>query len=55
MVSTQRPFSEAENNWDMERLYIDLARAKREVAPPGAKAGLTEVERTHPTGITLLL
>ncbi|QDL11604.1 hypothetical protein DP113_30355 [Brasilonema octagenarum UFV-E1] len=51
MVSTQEPFSEAANNWDLERLYIDLADAKRQVAPPRAKPGLTEVEKTHLRGL----
>lgn len=51
MVSNQKPFSEAENNWDIERLYVDLAIAKREVAPPSAKAGLTDVEKTHLRGL----
>lgn len=51
MVSTQEAFSEAANNWDLERLYIDLADAKRQVAPPRAKPGLTEVEKTHLRGL----
>ncbi|MBW4628648.1 MAG: NACHT domain-containing protein [Brasilonema octagenarum HA4186-MV1] len=51
MASNQEPFSEAANNWDLERLYIDLADAKRQVAPPRAKPGLTEVEKTHLRGL----
>ncbi|MBW4634523.1 MAG: hypothetical protein KME30_22220 [Iphinoe sp. HA4291-MV1] len=50
MVFNQEPFSEAVNNWDLERLYIDLAAAKREFAPR-ARQGLTEVERTHLRGL----
>jgi hypothetical protein len=50
MASTQEPFSQAATNWDLERLYPDLAFAKREVAPHKSP-GLTEVEKTHLRGL----
>ena len=50
MASTQEPFSQAATNWDLERLYTDLASAKREVAPHKSP-GLTEVEKTHLRGL----
>lgn len=54
MQSNQEPFSEAVNNWDLERLYIDLAAAKQQIALPRARQGLTEVERTHLRGLLCL-
>src|SRR4028119_229635 len=50
MASTQQPFSQAATNWDVERLYTDLACAKREVVPH-RQLGLTEVEKTHLRGL----
>lgn len=50
MPSTQDPFSQAAANWDLERLYSDLAAAKREVEPH-RPLGLTEVEKTHLRGL----
>lgn len=46
MTSTQEPFSEATNNWDLQQLYQDLAVVKRQLLAQ-TKSGLTEVEKTH--------
>jgi DNA-binding CsgD family transcriptional regulator len=43
-------FSQADQLWDLERLYVDLAAAKREFAPH-KKRGLTEVETERLRGL----
>lgn len=43
-------FSQAAQSWDLERLYADLAAAKREFAPH-KKRGLTEVETERLRGL----
>jgi len=43
-------FSEAANNWDLERLYRDLAEAKQKCAPR-ARKGLTEREKLYLRGL----
>lgn len=43
-------FSQAARSWDLERLYVDLAAAKREFAPH-KKRGLTEVETERLRGL----
>jgi hypothetical protein len=50
MASTQEPFSQTATNWDLDRLYADLASAKREVVPH-KQLGLTAVEKTHLRGL----
>jgi GTPase SAR1 family protein len=50
MASTQESFSQAATKWDLERLYTDLACAKREVVPH-RQLGLTAVEKTHLRGL----
>jgi tetratricopeptide (TPR) repeat protein len=47
--SPEEQFILAANDWDLERLYKDLAVAKREVAPH--KRELTEVEKLHLRGL----
>jgi DNA-binding CsgD family transcriptional regulator len=43
-------FAQAAQLWDLERLYVDLAAAKREFAPH-KKRGLTEVEKERLRGL----
>jgi hypothetical protein len=50
MASTQEPFSQTATNWDLDRLYTELASAKREVVPH-KQLGLTAVEKTHLRGL----
>src|SRR5919202_1128610 len=50
MAFTQEPFAQAATDWDLERLYTDLASAKQKVAPH-KKKGLTEVEKLHLRGL----
>ena len=50
MAFTQEQFAQAANEWDLERLYADLASAKQQVAPH-KKKGLTEVEKLHLRGL----
>ena len=48
--SPEEQFTLAAKEWDLERLYKDLADAKREVAPHKQKE-LTEVEKLHLRGL----
>lgn len=48
--SPEEPFTLAANDWDLEKLYKDLADAKREVASHKQR-GLTEVEKRHLRGL----
>lgn len=50
MAFTQEPFAQATTDWDLERLYTDLASAKQKVAPH-KKKGLTDVEKLHLRGL----
>lgn len=50
MASKEDLFAEAANNWDLERLYQDLAEAKRKVSP-SARKGLTEREKLYLRGL----
>ncbi len=47
---TPREFSAAASQWDLERLYNDLAKAKREYAPH-TRRGLTSAEKLHLQGL----
>lgn len=49
-MSNDEMFAEAANNWDLERLYRDLAEAKRQFAPR-ARKGLTEREKLYLRGL----
>ena len=49
-MSNDEMFSEAANNWDLERLYRDLAEAKHKCAPR-ARKGLTEREKLYLRGL----
>jgi tetratricopeptide (TPR) repeat protein len=48
--SPAEEFILAANDWDLERLYTDLGKAKREVAPHKERE-LTEVEKRHLRGL----
>ena len=48
--SPPEEFTLAANDWDLEKLYKDLADAKREVASH-KKRELTEVEKRHLRGL----
>lgn len=50
MVLTPDPFDQAVTTWNLDKLYPDLANAKREIAPY-KKLGLTEVEKLHLRGL----
>lgn len=50
MAFNQELFAQAAAEWDLERLYADLASAKQKVAPH-KKKGLTEVEKLHLRGL----
>lgn len=50
MAFTEEPFAQAATDWNLERLYADLASAKQQVAPH-KKKGLTEVEKLHLRGL----
>lgn len=49
-MSNDEMFAEAANNWDLERLYRDLAEAKRQFAPR-ARKGLTDREKLYLRGL----
>ncbi|MFB2974489.1 helix-turn-helix transcriptional regulator [Aerosakkonema sp. BLCC-F183] len=49
-MSNDEMFAEAANNWDLERLYRDLAEAKQKCAPR-ARKGLTEREKLYLRGL----
>jgi len=49
-MSTDEIFSEAADRWDLERLYRDLAEAKRQCVPR-ARKGLTEREKLYLRGL----
>lgn len=49
-MSNDEMFAEAANNWDLERLYRDLAEAKQKYAPR-ARKGLTEREKLYLRGL----
>ncbi|OKH39976.1 hypothetical protein NIES2119_03215 [[Phormidium ambiguum] IAM M-71] len=49
-MSNDEMFAEAANHWDLERLYRDLAEAKRQFAPR-ARQGLTEREKLYLRGL----
>jgi len=48
--SSEDLFAEAATNWDLQKLYKDLAVAKREFAPH-KRRGLTETEKKHLRGL----
>ena len=48
--SSEELFAEAATNWDLQKLYKDLAVAKREFAPH-QKRGLTDTEKKHLRGL----
>ncbi|WP_332959431.1 hypothetical protein [Microcoleus sp. AR_TQ3_B6] len=48
--SSEDLFAEAATNWALQKLYKDLAVAKREFAPH-MRRGLTEAEKTHLRGL----
>jgi len=48
--SSEDLFAEAATNWDLQKLYKDLAVAKREFAPH-QKRGLTDTEKKHLRGL----
>src|SRR6476469_7276868 len=48
--SSEDLFAEAATNWDLQKLYKDLAVAKREFAPH-MKRELTEIEKKHLRGL----
>src|SRR4028119_912840 len=48
--SPSEEFTLAANDWNLEKLYTDLANAKREVAPHKERE-LTEVEKRHLRGL----
>ncbi|MDJ1178771.1 LuxR C-terminal-related transcriptional regulator [Roseofilum sp. BLCC_M91] len=49
-MSSDEMFSEAADRWDLERLYRDLAEAKR-LCSPRARKGLTEREKLYLRGL----
>ncbi|GET38496.1 helix-turn-helix transcriptional regulator [Microseira wollei] len=49
-MANDEMFAEAAHNWDLERLYQDLAEAKRQVSPR-ARKGLTEREKLYLRGL----
>ncbi|MFB2981169.1 helix-turn-helix transcriptional regulator [Microseira sp. BLCC-F43] len=49
-MANDEMFAEAANHWDLERLYADLAEAKRQVSPR-ARKGLTEREKLYLRGL----
>jgi hypothetical protein len=50
MSSTSESFPSAETDWNLAKLYQDLAAAKHQFSPH-RKAGLTEVEKLHLRGL----
>jgi DNA-binding NarL/FixJ family response regulator len=48
--SSEDLFAEAATNWDLQKLYKDLAVAKGEFAPH-KRGGLTETEKKHLRGL----
>lgn len=46
----EEPFARASNDWDTQKLYSDLAKAKQEFAPH-TRRGLTPVEKRHLCGL----
>ncbi len=50
MAPQKELFAEAANNWDLEKLYQDLAEAKRKMAPR-SRRGLTETEKLYLRGL----
>lgn len=50
MLSNLSDFEEAALNWDLERLYQDLGKAKKTFAPH-KRRGLRETEKTHLRGL----
>ncbi|GET43387.1 NACHT domain-containing protein [Microseira wollei] len=48
--SSEELFAEAATNWDLQKLYEDLAVAKRDFAPH-KRRGLTETEKKHLRGL----
>ncbi|MBE9164370.1 MULTISPECIES: WD40 repeat domain-containing protein [Microcoleaceae] len=46
----EEPFTRASRDWDIEKLYSDLANAKQEFAPH-TRRGLTPVEKRHLCGL----
>ncbi len=46
-------FEQAETQWNLDKLYADLAEAKREVVPHARSHELTELERTRLRGLLL--
>ncbi|MBE9124363.1 WD40 repeat domain-containing protein [Tychonema sp. LEGE 07199] len=46
----EEPFTRATRDWDIEKLYSDLANAKQEFAPH-TRRGLTPVEKRHLCGL----
>ena len=46
----EEPFTRATHDWDIEKLYSDLANAKQEFAPH-TRRGLTPVEKRHLCGL----
>lgn len=51
-MPTNPLFEQAEDQWDLDRLYADLSQAKAQIAPH-KRADLTEVERTYLRGLLL--
>ncbi|WP_445250254.1 NACHT C-terminal helical domain 2-containing protein [Microcoleus sp. OTE_8_concoct_300] len=49
--SSEDLFAEAATNWDLQKLYKDLAVAKREFAPHKKREGLTPTEKKHLRGL----
>ena len=47
---TEEAFARASNDWDIHRLYSDLAKAKQQFAPH-TRRGLTPVEKRHLCGL----
>lgn len=47
---TEEPFARASNDWDIQKLYSDLANAKQEFAPH-TRRGLTPMEKRHLCGL----
>jgi len=46
-------FEQANDHWNLTKLYADLAKAKREVMPHARSAKLTELERSRLRGLLL--
>ncbi|MCZ0901356.1 hypothetical protein ON021_15760, partial [Microcoleus sp. HI-ES] len=46
----EEPFARESNDWDIHKLYSDLANAKQEFAPH-TRRGLTPVEKRHLCGL----